>query len=132
MRRLLRIWGTVPLLLMLEVDWDRGPLVLVGTADRTMSPLLPPGSLLQLDQTVHEVGHASPAELERPIYLVEYRNKFYCCHAERRRDRVRLISQGESHWPPSFSVPLKEIKVRGQVTPIFRPLASKEVHNRHK
>lgn len=115
MRRLLKIWGTVPLLLMLEVDWDRGPLVLVGTADRMMSPLLPPGSLLQLDQTVHEVGDASPTAFERPIYLIEYRNKFYCCH-----------------WPPSFSVSLKEVKVRGQVTPIFRPLATSEVHKRHK
>jgi len=132
MRRLLKIWGTVPLLLMLEVDWDRGPLVLVGTADRMMSPLLPPGSLLQLDQTVHDVAHGSYSEFERPIYLIEYRNKFYCCHAERHRDRVTLISHGKSQSPPSFSFSLKEVKVRGQVTPIFRPLATKEVHRRHK
>jgi hypothetical protein len=31
--QLLKIWRDVPLLLMLEVDWERGPLVLIGTAD---------------------------------------------------------------------------------------------------
>ena len=45
--RLLSIWREAPLLLMLDVDWKRGPLVLVGQSDQMMWPLLPPGSLLQ-------------------------------------------------------------------------------------
>jgi len=124
-RRLLAMWGNVPLLLMLEVDWDRGPLVVIGTADRMMWPLLPPGSLLQLDQTVRSIDNGSFNEFERPVYLIEYRNRFYCCYAQRRRDTITLISHGESQWPPSISVPLKEARVRGQVTPIFRPLAAR-------
>ena len=131
-RRLLAIWGNVPLLLMLDVDWDRGPLVLIGTADRMMWPLLPPGSLLQLDQTVRAIDERSFSEFDRPIYLIEYRNRFYCCHAQRRRDAISLISHGESQFPPSISVSLKEARVRGQVTPIFRPLATRGVHKRHK
>ena len=122
MRRLLTMWGNVPLLLMLDVDWERGPLVLIGAGDRMMWPLLPPGSLLQLDQSV----------FERPIYLIEYRNRFHCCYAQRRRDAITMISHGESQWPPSFSVSLKEARVRGQVTPIFRPLPTRDVHKRHK
>lgn len=122
-RRLLAMWGTVPLLLMLDVDWGRGPLVVIGTADRMMWPLLPPGTLLQLDQTVRTVAHGSFSEFDRPIYLIEYRNRFYCCHAERRgRDAITLISHGESNSSPSTSISLKEAKVRGQLTPIFRPL----------
>ena len=130
MRRLLKTWGSIPLLLMLEIDWERGPLVLVGTADRMMWPLLPPGSLLQLDQTVRGVDHDSFSEFERPIYLIEHRNKFHCCHALRRRDRISLISHGESQ--PSFSVSLTQANVRGRVTPIFRPLATRDAHKRHK
>lgn len=125
MRRLLAMWGNVPLLLMLDVDWDRGPLVLIGAADRMMWPLLPPGSLLQLDQNVRTIDDGPFNEFDRPIYLIEYKNRFYCCHAQRRREVITLISHQESRWPPSISVPLKETKVRGQVTPIFRPLATR-------
>jgi hypothetical protein len=131
-RRLLAMWGNVPLLLMLDVDWERGPLVLIGAADRMMWPLLPPGSLLQLDQTVRTIDDGPFNEFDRPIYLIEYRNRFYCCHARRRRDAISLISHGDSQLPPSISIPLKDAKVRGQVNPIFRPLATREVHRKHK
>ena len=124
-RRLLAMWGSVPLLLMRDVDWGRGPLVLIGAADWMMWPLLPPGSLLQLDQTVRTVDDGTFNEFDRPIYLIEYRNRFFCCHAQRRRDVITLISHGGSQRSPSISVSLKEARVRGQVTPIFRPLATR-------
>ena len=124
MHRLLNTWSDVPLPLMLDVDWDRGPLVLIGFSDRMMWPLLPPGSLLQLDQKIKTVASGSWAEFERPIYLIEYRDKFYCCHAQRRREALRLISHHESR-SSSFSVSVKEARVRGQVFPIFRPLPTR-------
>ena len=123
--RLLKIWRDVPLLLMLEVDWERGPLVLIGTADRMMSPLLPPGSLLQLDQTVRTISDGNFSEFERPVYLIEYRSRFFCCHAERRGNTLRLMSHRESRRPPDILVPFKEARLRGQVTPIFRPLTAR-------
>jgi hypothetical protein len=125
MRRLLSMWSEIPLLLMLDVDWDRGPLVLIGTSDRMMWPLLPPGSLLQLNSSNRTIANGSWLEFERPIYLIEYRSRFYCCHAQRRGDTLRLISHGESPARPAISVPFKDAKVRGQVTPIFRPLATR-------
>ena len=124
-RRLLSVWSDVPVLLMLDIDWDRGPLVLIGLSDRMMWPLLPPGSLLQLDPKVRTVAEGTWPEFERPIYLIEYRSRFYCCHAQRRGDTLRLISHGESLGPPAIPVPSKEAKVRGQLTPIFRPLATR-------
>lgn len=125
MHRILSTWSGVPILLMRDIDWDRGPLVLIGLSDRMMWPLLPPGSLLQLDQKVKTVAEGSWSEFERPIYLIEYKNRFYCCHAQRRGETLRLISHAESQVPPSVSVPFKEAKVRGQLTPIFRPLATR-------
>jgi hypothetical protein len=125
MHRILTTWSDVPIPLMLDVDWNRGPLVLIGLSDRMMWPLLPPGSLLQLDQKVRTIASGSWPEFERPIYLIEYRNKFYCCHAQRRGETLRLISHGESRTPPSISVPSKEARVRGRVTAIFRPLATR-------
>ena len=66
--RLLMMWRDVPLLLMLDVDWGRGPLVLIGKADGMMWPLLPPGSLLQLDQRVRTISDGRFSEAERPVY----------------------------------------------------------------
>lgn len=125
MRLLLSTWSDVPLPLMLDVDWERGPLVFIGLSDRMMWPLLPPGSLLQLDQRVKTVADGNWPEFERPIYLIEFRNRFFCCHAQRRGDMLRLISHHESPEPPAVSIPVKEAKVRGQVRPIFRPLATR-------
>lgn len=125
MHRILNVWSDVPIPLMLDVDWERGPLVLIGLSDRMMWPLLPPGSLLQLDPKVKTIESGSWLEFERPIYLIEYRNRFYCCHAQRRGDTLRMISHAESQQSPSISVPSKEAKVRGQLKPIFRPLPTR-------
>ena len=125
MRRLLSAWSDVPVPLMLDVDWDRGPLVLMGMSDRMMWPLLPPGSLLQLDPTVRTIANGTWSEFQRPIYLIEYRGRFRCCHAQRRGDTLRLISHAESVASPAISIPIKEARVRGRVTPIFRPLATR-------
>lgn len=124
-RRLLGAWSDTPLLLMLDVDWERGPLVLVGLSDRMMWPLIPPGSVLQLNQKVRTVANGQFSEFERPIYLIEFKGRFYCCHAQRRGDMLRLISHAESPFPPAISIPFKEAKVRGQLTTIFRPLATR-------
>ena len=125
MRRLLSVWSDAPVLLMLDVDWERGPLVLIGLSDRMMWPLLPPGSLLQLDPKVRTIAGGAWSEFDRPIYLIEYRSRFYCCHAQRRGETLRLISHSESLAPPATSIPFKDAKVRGQLTPIFRPLATR-------
>jgi hypothetical protein len=125
MKGLINAWADVPLLLMLEVDWNRGPLVLIGLNDQLMWPLLPPGSLLQLDAKVRTIATGSWPEFERPIYLIEYRGRFYCCHAQRRGDTLRLISHLESPSRPAIAVAFKDARVRGQVRPIFRPLATR-------
>lgn len=125
MHRILTTWSDVPIPLMLDVDWSRGPLVMIGLSDRMMWPLLPPGSMLQLDQKVRTIASGTWSEFERPIYLIEYRNMFLCCHVQRRGEMLRLISHAESPTPPSILVSSKEAKVRGQVTPIFRPLATR-------
>lgn len=123
--RLLNAWADTPMLLMLDEDWQNGPLVVVGFSDRMLWPLLPPGSLLRLDSKARKIEERSWPEFERPIYLIEYRGRFYCCHAQRRGDMLRLLSHLESPAPPSFSVPYKDARVRGQLKPIFRPLATR-------
>ena len=123
--RLLMAWSNVPLLLMQEIDWERGPLVIIGFEDLMMWPLLPPGTLLQLDQNKRKVTDGNWSEFARPVFLIEYEARFHCCHAQRRGDSLLLISHADSPHQPIRSVPYKKAKVRGQLTPIFRPLATR-------
>jgi hypothetical protein len=121
--RILNAWSSVPFLLMLEKDWEGEPLVILGLSDYMMWPLLPPGSLLRLNKKMRTIDDRRWPEFERPIYLIEYRDKFYCCHAQRKGQNLVLISHAESPCRPSISVPSSEARVRGQLTPVFRPLA---------
>ncbi len=123
--KLLTAWASVPMLLMLDEGWEDGPLFVVGFSDRMMWPLLPPGTLLRLNPHARKIEDGSWPEFERPIYLIECREKFYCCHAQRRGDTLRLISHLESPAPPSITVPFKEARVRGQLKPVFRPLPTR-------
>jgi hypothetical protein len=123
--QLFSIWRETPLLLMLDVDWKRGPLVLVGQSDRMMWPLLPPGSLLQLDQNERTVEDGRWDQFERPVYLIEYKGRLRCCHAQRRGDILRLIPHLDSTERISTSVPYKEAKVLGRLATIFRPLPTR-------
>ena len=125
--RLLAAWMDIPVLMMLEVDWDRGPLVLIGLEDLMMWPLLPPGSLLQLNQKRRKILEGKWTEFERPVYLIEYGDRFYCCYAQRKGEHVLLISHDESPVRSITPIPSKEAKVRGQLTAIFRPLATRDM-----
>ena len=124
--QLLLAWTDVPFLLMLDVDWQRGPLVLVGLDDLMMWPLLPPGSVLQLNQKRRKISECRWSEFERPVYLIEYAGKFYCCYAQRKGENLLLISHDESPIRPITAVPSKNARVRGELTAIFRPLATRD------
>ena len=123
-RQLLTLWGDVPLLVMLDVDWGRGPLVLIGTADYMMWPLFPPGSLLQLNPKLRTIAEGA-TEFDRPVYLIEHDAKFYCCYAQQKRQSLLLIPHDESPSRNIMTIPWKEARVRGQLTPVFRPLATR-------
>lgn len=124
-RDLLAMWGDIPLLLMLDVDWERGPLVLIGSADYMMWPLLPPGTLLQLNPKLKTIAQGELTEFERPIYLIEHDAKFYCSYAQRKRESLLLIPHDESPSRSIITIAWKDGRVRGQLTPIFRPLATR-------
>lgn len=124
-RQLLTLWADIPILLMLDVDWERGPLVLIGTADYMMWPLLPPGTLLQLNPKLRSIGEGEWTEFDRPVYLIEHDARFYCCYAQQKRQSLLLIPHNESPSRNIVTIQWKDARVRGQVTPVFRPLATR-------
>lgn len=109
-------WGKLPLALVGGVDVKRYHYAFVGTEDFSMSPAVPAGSLLVIDDTKRKIqasGWASQSE--RPIYFLEHRDGYYCRWCSLRDGIVSLIPHPSSD-APVLNFRSDEIDVIGQVT----------------
>jgi transcriptional regulator with XRE-family HTH domain len=63
----------------------------IGTEDWTMYPLLPPASLVLIDETRARVTSGGwSSEYERPVYFVETRDTHFCCWCTVTRESIIL------------------------------------------
>ena len=85
--RMVQEWGEVPVSLLQMLDVRHCQYGYIGTDDYFMSPLLRPGSLVQIDSRVNRVRCSEwRTEFDRPIYFVELRDSYACSWA--RPDRL--------------------------------------------
>lgn len=78
-----KIWGEVPIRLLQHLDLRHGVYGFVGLSDRTMFPIIRPGSIVQIDQNQRKVVQGKwEDEDHRPIYFVELRGEFICSWCE--------------------------------------------------
>jgi transcriptional regulator with XRE-family HTH domain len=78
-----KIWGEVPIRLLQHMDLRSGVYGFVGLTDRTMFPIIRPGSIVQIDQNQRKVLQSKwEDEDARPIYFVELRGEFICSWCE--------------------------------------------------
>lgn len=78
--RMFESWGEVPVPLLQHMDWRNSLYGYIGTGDRTLYPMLRPGSFVQIDS--HQTKVLTDGwhdEFERPIYFVELRDNLYVC-----------------------------------------------------
>lgn len=99
--RMIEQWGTVPLMylerLSNQMQYTYG---YVGTDDLTMYPILPPGSFIQVDESLNQVAAGGwRSEYERPIYFVETREGYTCCWCTLGREEMILQSHPLSPVP---------------------------------
>jgi transcriptional regulator with XRE-family HTH domain len=113
--RMVEQWGTVPLVYLEQfskVDFTYG---YIGSEDLTMYPILPPGSFIQVDESLNKVADGGwRSEYERPIYFVETRDGHVCCWCTLGRDEIILQSHPLSPVPPKV-VRHSHAEVIGQV-----------------
>lgn len=113
--RMVEQWGTVPLVYLEQfskVDFTYG---FVGSEDLTMYPILPPGSFIQVDESLNKVLDGGwRSEYERPIYFVETRDGHVCCWCTLSRDEIILQSHPLSPVPPKV-VRHSHAEIIGQV-----------------
>ena len=77
--RIIQQWGVVPFAFLSQFASVRYTYAYIGTEDLTMSPLLPPGSFIQIDESRDKILEGTwKSEADRPIYFLETRNGYKC------------------------------------------------------
>lgn len=130
--RLIGKWGTLPLSLLQSLDLKRHRYAYIGTKDWTMFPLVPPGSLLLIDESRRKiVNDGWSSEYDRPLYFLEHRNGFLCGWCT--LDGASLILQPHpaSGEPARIMKYREEVEVVGQVTGIAMLLDLRKRRRKH-
>ncbi|HEX5432425.1 MAG TPA: hypothetical protein VFW83_10695 [Bryobacteraceae bacterium] len=117
--RMIQRWGKVPLLLLQNIDLRTRLYGLIGTEDWSMFPLVPPGSLVVIDDSRRRIVNSGwVTEFERPIYFLEHRTGYACGWCSLHNDRLVIHPHPASFCEPESYVYPDEIEVIGQVTQI--------------
>jgi transcriptional regulator with XRE-family HTH domain len=122
--RLVDIWGDVPVPLLRHLDLRRSLYGYIGTEDRTMNPLIPPGTFVQIDAKQTRVKSSSEKKssaqslFTRPIYFLDIRTGYACGWCEIKDGQLTLIPHPDSgEQTRTFRYP-GEVDVVGRVTGI--------------
>jgi hypothetical protein len=109
-------WGKLPLALVSGIDYRKFRYAFVGMQDWSMHPLIPAGSLLVIDEGRRRIQTGGwTTQANRPVYLLEHRDGFYCRWCSLSDGMMSLIPDPASDAPVlNFRYP-EEIEVVGQV-----------------
>ncbi len=111
----LKNWGTLPLALLKNADLRRYRYGLVGLEDRSMYPLLRPGSLVLIDDRARIVSSGWAHEYDRPIYFLEHRERYICSWCDLQGEQLVVLPHPASGAKPSVFHYGSEVDLVGQV-----------------
>jgi transcriptional regulator with XRE-family HTH domain len=95
--RMVEIWGEVPIGVIQHLDVRHSMYGYIGLEDRTLYPLLRPGSFVQIDASIKKVLPLKwQTEYERPIYFVELREGYVCSWCELQGGQLILVPHPSS------------------------------------
>ncbi len=114
--RKIQRWGKVPLMLLDSFDVKHYRYAFIGEDDWRMFPLIPPGSLLQLDDTRRKIVNSGwDRESERPIYFLETRERYLCGYCTQGPGQLIVQPHPASGTLPEVYKFPPDIEVVGQV-----------------
>ena len=115
--RMIETWGRVPLEFIQHLDLRHRLYGFVGFSDYTLYPLLRPGSFVEIDPELRNVGQRPPrSEFDRPIYFVDLRNEYACSWCELMEDKLLVLAHPLSPVKSRSLAFPKDAEIIGQVT----------------
>lgn len=122
--RMVEVWGEVPIALIQHLDLRHSMYGYIGLQDFTLSPLLRPGSFVQIDPRVRKVQPLRwRTEFDRPIYFVELRDGYACAWCEMQDGYILLLPHPLSAQSVRRLNYGTEAEIIGQVTAVAMRLA---------
>jgi|HubBroStandDraft_6_1064221.scaffolds.fasta_scaffold05794_6 transcriptional regulator with XRE-family HTH domain len=121
--RMIQKWGKLPLMLLRHMDLRSRLYGLIGTDDWSMFPIIPPGSLVVIDDSRRRILSTGwRSEFDRPIYFLEHREGYMCGWCSLEEDKLSVQFHPSSGCAPGFYTYPDEIEVIGQVTQVAMTL----------
>jgi transcriptional regulator with XRE-family HTH domain len=117
--RMVEVWGEVPIALIQHLDIRHSLYGYIGLQDHTLSPLLRPGSFVQIDPRVRKIQPLRwRTEFDRPIYFVELRDGYACAWCEMQEGYLLLLPHPLSAQSVRRLNYGTEAEIIGQVTAV--------------
>ncbi len=125
--KLVEIWGTVPIRLIQHLELRNGTYGFVGMGDKRMSPIIRPGSIVQIDQNQRKIVSVKwDTEYDRPIYFLELRGGYLCSWCQMSDGYLSAIPHPHSKCEVRrFAYP-REAEIVGRVVGVTMRLAEAE------
>jgi transcriptional regulator with XRE-family HTH domain len=122
--RLVEVWGEIPIPLVQSLDLRKSMYGFIGLQDKTMFPILRPGSFVQIDGNQRKVVMGDwLSEYDRPIYFLELRDEYICSWCEVKEGQLLSIPHPLSRCPVrQFALP-HGAEIVGRVTGVAMSLA---------
>src|SRR6201997_744970 len=121
--RMVEVWGEVPIALIQHLDLRHSLYGYIGLQDNTLSPLLRPGSFVQIDPHVRKVQPFKwRTEFDRPIYFVELRDGYACSWCEMQDGHLLLLAHPLSPRAVRRVAHGTDAEIIGQVTAVAMTL----------
>jgi transcriptional regulator with XRE-family HTH domain len=115
--RMVRSWGQVPLAFIRSLDVRHTLYGYIGLEDYMLSPVLRPGSFVQIDPHARKVQTRGwRTEYDRPIYFVELRDGYRCAWCDLHDQELWLIPHPLSPCRIHRLVLGVDVEIIGQVT----------------
>lgn len=123
--KLVQIWGEVPVRLLQHLDLRNGTYGFVGMSDKRMSPIIRPGSIVQIDQNQRKILNVKwDDEYDRPIYFLELRGEYLCSWCEIGNGYLSAVPHPNSKCEVRrFAYP-REAEIVGRVVSVTMRLAA--------
>jgi transcriptional regulator with XRE-family HTH domain len=117
--KMVESWGQVPVELIRTLDLRRVTYGYIGSEDRTMYPLIRPGSFVEIDERLRKIDSTpSIVENDRPIYFLALRNGYACGWCEVNGSQLSLIPHQSSQLKTRrFAYP-EDVTVLGRVVAV--------------